>query len=189
MKLNCAHCGKVANKRSADINRARAQGMNLYCDRRCAGLGRRAAPKTIAQRKMEKRLYDQAYRRRHRAMLKAKKRAYHLATYDPETERVKRKRRIPLHVEYCRRPEYKRWKSQYDRNYRAKKLFGPFAEAALLTVDLNREIKGRMANHEIRWENQTANKSQFRARTAKEEERSRPRHRDRRRDHSPPDGQ
>jgi RNA polymerase-interacting CarD/CdnL/TRCF family regulator len=167
-----------------EINRAHAQGLNLYCNRRCSGFGRRKPKKSKAQSKLEKRLYDQQYLRLNREMLKAKKHAHHLATYDPEKERVKRKARMPQHVEYCRRPEYRRWKSDYDKRYRARKFYGPFAEAAMLTNDLNREIKERMTNHEIRWENRTTNKSQFRARQAKEEERSRPRHRNRRRDHS-----
>jgi hypothetical protein len=31
-----------------------------------------------------------------------------------------RKQRMHLHVEYCRRPEYRAWKREYDRKYRAK---------------------------------------------------------------------
>lgn len=184
MKFLCAYCGKTGDKRTGEVNRARAAGANLYCNRVCSGLGRRQPPKTEAQRKLEKKLYDHEYRLRNLEERKAQKRAYHLATYDPEKERVKRKAKMPRHVEYCRQPEYKRWKSKYDRQYRAKKEFGPFAEAAMLAVDLNREIKGRMSNHEIREQNGTANKTQRRAREAGEKERSRPRNRYRRRDHS-----
>lgn len=184
MKFNCAHCGKEGDKHTGEVNRARAAGCNLYCDRVCSGLGRRKPPKSEAQRKLEKKLYDEEYRMRNFAERKVQKHAYHLATYDPEKERVKRKAKMPRHVEYCRQPEYKRWKSQYDRRYRAKKDFGPFAEAAMLAIELNREIKGRMSNHEIRQQNGTSNKSQLRARKAGEKQRSRPRYRDRRRDHS-----
>lgn len=164
MKFNCAHCGKRADKPAGHVNRSRAQGLNLYCGRKCSGLGRRSEPKSKAQRKLAKRLYDQEYRRINRAMLKAKKRAYHVATYDPDKERVKRKARMPRHVEYCRRPEYKRWKSQYDRQYRARE-YGPFAEASLLVIDLNREIRTRFSSHEEKYEqNGTLNKARTRRR-------------------------
>jgi hypothetical protein len=183
VKFVCAHCGKPGDKLTGEVNRALKSGRNLYCGRECSGLGRRDG-KTAEQRKLEKKLYDREYRLRDIEARKAKKRAYHLATYDPDKARVKRKAKMPQHVEYCRQPEYRRWKSGYDRKYRSKKFYGPFAEAAMLAIDLNREIKGRMSNHEIRQQNGTANKSQLRARKAGEKERSRPRNRYRRRDHS-----
>lgn len=177
MRYKCAHCGKTADRPADHINRSRKH----YCGRRCFGLARRTG-KTKTERVAKKRLYDLEYRRTNLETIKAKKHAHHLSTYDPEKERIKRKRRMPSHVAYCQRPEYRKWKSEYDRSYRAKKLFGPFAEAAKLVVDLNREIKARMTNHEIKWQNLTANKAQFRRRQGKEEtERSRPRHRNRRR--------
>lgn len=179
MRFRCAHCGKLSDRPAGHVNRSRAQGLKLYCGRRCSGLGRRKPKKPKAQRKLEKRLYDQERRIIKRDEIKAKKRAYNLANYDPEKERVKRKARMPRHVEYCRRPEYKRWKREYDRRYRASD-YGPFAEAYLLTVDLNREIKGRMTTHEIKWQNETSNKAQFRRRADKEKGRSRPRSRERR---------
>jgi hypothetical protein len=182
MKIKCAHCGKTSDKPAGAVNRARAAGLRLFCNRRCAGFGRRKG-KTQAQRVEEKRLYDQEYRARNLALLKAKKREYFKRTYDPVKAAKVRKKRMPYHVEYCRQPEYRRWKSDYDRRYRAKE-FGPFAEAYMLTIDLNRTIKERMTNHEIKWENQTANKAQFRRRDAKAPERSRPRGRNRRAGHS-----
>ncbi len=138
------------------------------------------------QKVKDKRLYDIEYRKRNRDLLKAKQQAYHLKTYDPDKERIKRKERMPRHVEYCRQPEYKRWKREYDRQYRAKK-YGPFAESYMLTIDLNRAIKGRMTNEQIKWENGTFNKAHFRASKANETERSRPRFR--RPNHSAADGQ
>ena len=117
--------------------------------------------------KLEKRIYDMAYRKKNRAMLKAKKAAYFQRTYDPAKAAVERKKRMPLHVAYCRQPRYKAWKRQYDRNYRARE-YGPFADAYLLIVNLNREIKGRMSNYEIRSQNETLNKRQSRTRAASE---------------------
>lgn len=183
MIVTCAYCKRETDKPVGAVNRAREAGLRIFCDRKCAGLGRRKG-KTKAQKIEEKRLYDMAYRAKNLARIKAQKAAHHKATYDPEKQRAYNKKRMPLHVEYCRRPEYRKWKRDYDRQYRAKE-FGPFAEAYLLAIDLNRAIKERATNHEIKWQNQTANKTQFRRRADKEKERSRPRYRGRRDRHSP----
>lgn len=181
MKFKCAHCGRTRDKAASHFNRSRALGLRLFCGRKCFGLDRRKN-KTKAQKIAEKRKYDKEYRRKNRATLKVKKRAYHVRTYDPAKQRAYNQQRKPLHVEYCRRPEYKRWKSEYDRQHRAAE-FGAFAEAYRLTIDLNREIKGRATNEQIQWANGTLNKSQTRRRQTNEERpRSRPRpreHRDR----------
>lgn len=180
MKFQCAHCGKTADKAAAHVNRARARGLNLYCNRKCSGLGRRQG-KTKAQRIEEKRLYDLDYRAKNLADLKAKKHEYFKRTYDPASAAVYRKKRMPKHVEYCRRPEYRVKKAEYDRKYRAAE-YGEFAEAFQLTIDLNREIKGRMTNEQITQANGTQNKTQRRRRaSAEESERSRPRSRPRNR--------
>lgn len=159
-----------------EFNRARKAGLNLYCNRRCSGLGRRMG-KTKAQRVAEKRAYDAEYRAKNREMLKAKKHEYFRRSYDPVAAAEVRKARMPYHVEYCRQPAYKAKKREYDRKHRAAE-FGEFAEAYMLTIDLNREIKGRMTNEEIKWQSGTANKAQFRKREVKGgQERSRPRNR------------
>lgn len=174
LKYHCAHCGKENDKSAGQVNRARAEGLNLYCNRECSGLGRRSG-KTKAQRIEEKRLYDVEYRAKNLKKILADKKAYHKRTYDPAKAAEVRKRRMPYHVEYCRRPEYRAKKQVYDRKRRDAE-YGEFAEVARLTIDLNREIKGRMTNAEIKWENGSANKSQFRKRAGNpEKERSRPR--------------
>jgi hypothetical protein len=162
MKIICAHCGRKTEKPTGAFNRARQSGLRIFCNRKCAGLGRRNG-KTKAQKKAEKRAYDMEYRQLNLAAIKAKKAAHFQATYDPEKARIERRKRAKAHAEYCRRPEYRRWKSEYDRQYRAKE-FGPFADANLLTIDLNREIKTRSSNYEIRQQNQTSNKTQKRER-------------------------
>ncbi len=172
MKYRCAHCGKTADKPAGHVNHARARGLNLYCNRKCSGLGRRQG-KTKAQRVEEKRLYDIEYRAKNREMLKAKHHAYHVRTYDPAKAAVERKKQMPRHIEYCRRPEYKRWKKGYDRKYRAKKVYGAFDEAFLLTMDITNEIKERTTRHEVKYQNGATNKTQRRRRQGQQEERSR----------------
>lgn len=164
MKYRCAHCRKWADKPSGHVNRARAAGLNLYCNRRCSGLGRRLG-KTKAQKREEKRLYDIEYQAKNRETRLAQKREYHKRTYDPVKAAEVRKARMPYHIEYCRQPAYKAWKREYDRRYRASE-FGEFAEAYRLTIDLNREIRGRATNAEIKYQNGCTNKSQRREREA-----------------------
>lgn len=171
MKFHCAHCGKATDRPAGHVNRSRAQGNNLYCGRRCSGLERRKPPKTKAQLVAEKRAYDMEYRQKNRALLKAKKAAYFRATYDPAAARIERKKRAAFHLEYCRRQSYKFWKREYDRRRRAQE-YGPFADAWELTLELNREIKSRSTNYEIREANQTGNKAQKRDRAAQGQKRS-----------------
>jgi hypothetical protein len=166
MIVRCDYCCRNTEKRATEVNRARKIGAALYCDRACAGMARRV-PQTKAERVEAKRLYDAEYRRKNRAMLKAKKRAYFQRTYDPVEAARERKKRMHLHVEYCRQPRYKAWKREYDLKYRASE-YGPFAEAYMLALNLNREVKARMSNYEIRLENQTLNKRQARTRSAAE---------------------
>lgn len=145
--FSCERCGAAAEKESSHVNRSRRLGRGLYCDRACAGLARRKG-KTKAQRIAEKKAYDHDYRLRDTETLKARKRAYHLRTYDPVKEAAKRKEKMPRHVEYCRQPEYRAWKREYDKQYRASK-FGSFAECYSLLLQLNTEIASRMSRYDI----------------------------------------
>lgn len=63
-----------------------------------------------------------------------------------------------LHVEYCRRPEYREWKKGYDREYRCKQEYGPFWEAASILFDIENEINERISRYEIYQQNGTLNK-------------------------------
>jgi hypothetical protein len=186
VKFKCDHCGKVGGKSASEINRARNVGAKLFCDRRCAGLAkRRHKPK--AQKVEEKRIYDVAYRQKNIGRITVRKAEYHKRTYDPVKAAIERKKRAAFHVEYCRRPSYKLWKREYDRRRRDGE-YGTFAEAFRLTVELNREIKERATNEQIRIANGTWSKPQHRRRADKAPERTRPRYRDRRDRHTPPHG-
>lgn len=154
----CAHCGNPVSQPAGAINRALKLGRRIYCDRACSGLGRRKH-KSHDLRRAEKATYDREYRKLNLAKIKENKRAYFKRTYDPVAAAEHRKARMPAHVEYCRRPEYKEWKREYDRKFRARKDFGPFADAALLLNDLEREISARQSRYEIMSTNGTLNKA------------------------------
>ena len=169
MKFQCAHCGKTAERPAGSVNRSRAAGMSLFCGRRCFGLDKtRRLRKSKAQCVEAKRLYDAEYRRKNLAEIKAKKAAHFKRTYDPAKARIDRKKTMRRHVEYCRRPEYKQWKREYDRHLRASE-YGSFAEAYMLVLDLNREIKERMTSYEIKRQNGTFGNAQARRRTSAQE--------------------
>ena len=158
MQLICAHCHKPIFHSLGHVNRARKEGRRLFCGRACFGMDRRIN-KPKAQKVAEKRLYDMEYRRKNRRALKAKKAAYFEATYDPAKAAIERKANMARHVEYCRRPEYKAWKSEYDRAHRAKRDFGPFWEAAMVLHQIEEEVTSRMTKYEIYSANGTLNKA------------------------------
>lgn len=166
MRVRCAHCRRPTEKLAGHVNRARKDGHRLFCGRKCSGLGRRKH-KTKAQKVAEKRIYDMAYRAKNLERITADKRAYFQRTYDPRKAAIERKARMHLHVAYCRQPRYKAWKQRYDQQYRARE-YGPFADAYVLAVNLNREIKSKATNYEIRIQNQTLNKKQARTRQGSE---------------------
>lgn len=163
MKICCDHCGKRAEKVGSQANRSRKLGWKLYCDRRCAGLARR---KYIAKAvKVErKRLYDIEYRRKNLTEIKAKKRAYFQRTYDPAKAAIERQKTMARHIAYCRRPEYREWKHSYDSRYRARRLFGPFAESFLLLQEIEKEVACRMSKYDIAINKGYYNKAQTRRR-------------------------
>jgi hypothetical protein len=169
MRIVCAWCGKRSEKPAGAVNRARNAGAPLYCNRICAGLGRRWPPKTAAQKREEKRLYDLEYRATS-PTLKARRHEHHLRTYDPAAAAVKRKARMPWHVAYLRRrmadPEYAAERKEYWRKRDAERNYGPAAEAFLALRDLEHEIKERANAYEIRQASGTGNKRQNRQRAA-----------------------
>ena len=116
MRVVCPQCSQTADKPASAVNRARRRGAPIYCSRECSDFGRRKN-KTIDQKRQEKRLYDMEYRARNDIALKAKKAAYHKRTYDPVEAAIKRRSRMAQHVEYCRRPAYRKKKKAYDQVY------------------------------------------------------------------------
>lgn len=160
MEFVCAYCNCTAHKLTGEINRAKKHGLNIYCGRKCSGLGRRREI-SEQQKKEEKRIYDMAYRQKNVEMLREKKAVRYKASITPEKrqrEREYRTKVMPRHVEYCRNPEYRVKKKGYDREHRAKKYHGEFWEALLVLQDIEKEVATRMPKQEIRALNGTLNK-------------------------------
>lgn len=161
MLIVCAYCGKEADLGLSKVGRARRDGYNLYCNRTCSGLGCRLH-KTEVQKKEEKRLYDIDYREKNLDRIKARKSEHHKRTYDPLIASIERKKKMLYHLEYCRSPEYREYKKNYDRKYRDRKNYGDFAEAYHILMKLEIEIEKGMSKYEIRQQNDTINKKQKR---------------------------
>lgn len=161
--INCGYCGKPSCKPTGQVNRAGKMGAALYCDRTCAGLGRRTW-KTLEQKKAEKRDYDKVYRSENLEKLKESKKAYFKKTYDPVKASIERKKRMAQHIEYCRQPAYRAKKKEYDQLYRAKKIYGDFGEAFVALLNLEQEVESRASWNDIRQQNGILNKKQTRRR-------------------------
>ncbi len=158
MKIVCAFCGCESEKPRSAVDRAARIGAPLYCDKICAGKGRRKNI-TPDEKKAAKSVYDAKRRLELGDEIRAAKRAYHQRTYDPIAAAKLRAERMPLHVEYCRQPNYRQYKKTYDRKYRAEKSYGEFSASFLELLNLEEEISSRMTKYEIRQANGTLNKN------------------------------
>ena len=163
IQVKCSHCQSEFSISRGHFNRAASRGANLYCGLRCSGLARRVY-RTDAEKKRLKADYDRVRRAEKSEEIKAKKAAYYQRTRNPEKEAATRKARAHLHAEYCRRPEYKKWKRDYDRQHRAQKQYGEFADCFLLAMDIRQECLSRQSDYEIRLAAGTLSKSQKRKR-------------------------
>lgn len=157
MEIICPYCREKTDKSSGHVTRAIKLGRPIYCNRICAGLGRRSNL-TIDEKKQLKSEYDRKYRELNQELLKPKKSEYHKKTYDPIKAAIIRKERMPKHVEYCRQPEYRKKKKDYDKIRFAKLHYGEFWESHLLITEIQKEYN----DDEVRQENNLHNKSQKR---------------------------
>lgn len=143
----CHYCGNESSKESGAYNRAIREGKNLYCNKECSGFGRRSN-KTKEQKVLEKAAYDKEFRTKNKELIKVKKAAEYQRNRNPEKERIKRKENMHKHVEYCRKPEYKQKKSEYDKRKRLEE-YGYFSECKALLMELEKEIRSRATRYEI----------------------------------------
>jgi hypothetical protein len=152
--LNCPQCGGGFYRPVGEINRAAKRLLPLYCGRECSGLARRKHRSADEKRAM-KADYDRKRRLELGEALLAKKREAHHAELAANPgkvrarEKLNRINRRAEHAEYCRSPEYREWKRAYDRQYLARKNYGPFAEAALVLRDLEQTVLERASRYEI----------------------------------------
>ena len=153
----CARCGQETLREVGAINRAIRSGLALYCTRECAGIARQCG-KTKEQKLAEKAEYDSRYRAKNSELIKEKKAAHFRETYDPEKARAERKKRMPYHVEYCRRPEYVEKKKSYDLDRRAKE-YGPFSESYKILLKIQKEVLSKSSRYEIDTINGKLNKA------------------------------
>jgi len=172
VQIQCGHCGKNKTVTMSAYGRANRDGRPLFCGRGCAGIARRSGKDTETKR-AEKAAYDAARRIALKDEIKAAKREYYQRTRDPQKEAAARKIRMPAHVEYCRRPEYREWKRQYDRDYRARE-YGEYADCFLLVMDIRREALSQATDYEIRQAAGTLGKSQQRKREYDRTNRNKP---------------
>lgn len=165
MKATCAHCKKKFEMKAGHYNRAMKMGLNVYCSRKHSGLGRRRNV-SKEQLKEEKAWYDLFIRasmtEEEKELDRLQNALYFQMDYsaNPEKYRKERRRRQAAHNEYCRQPEYKKYKKGYDQQYRAKKNYGPYAESFLVLRELELAIDNRSA----REQNNIHNKTQKRKR-------------------------
>lgn len=162
MEICCAYCGNKSDKPIGAVKRAKKAGLNIYCGKICSGLGRRKNI-SVKEKKWLKKQYDIKYRELNAERIKKSKSEYFKKDYknNPEKYRIIRKKKQQKHNEYCRQPEYKKWKSDYDKKYRAKKNFGDFWECFLIIKEIEKEYN----QQEVRQINNLHNKAQKRKKT------------------------
>ncbi len=166
MRLTCPMCHGSFECATGRYNRAQAIGAPLYCCKTCAGLARRTPRPTEQERRASKAAYDRERRQRLGERLRAEKRAHYQANRARILADMTRKRpaKMAAHIEYCRRPEYRAYKSEYDKRRLARKQFGEFADAALTLRSLETEIDAKASRYEVYMQNRTINKAQTRRR-------------------------
>lgn len=162
MKLNCSYCGKENDFKTGAINAARKRGQLVqYCNKTCAGLGRRRNL-TIEQKKAEKANYDREYRNNNRELLKEKKQIYYQTPSGRAVQKRNRDNRKEQHKAYIKTDRYRKWKHDYDKIYVAKNKYGEFFESGILLNEL--EIAILPERKEAKIQNGISNKSQKRKR-------------------------
>lgn len=137
--------------------------MPIYCNKECAGLGRRI-DETPEEKRQIKSWYDMLIRSSmdedDRLLYSLQNAVYFHIDYanNPEKYKEIRKLKMPKHIEYCRNPEYKKYKKGYDETYRAKKHFGDYWEAAIALKNLDKEIDYRESKRQNKLYNKSTTK-------------------------------
>ena len=163
MKTVCAYCGKKCEKSLGHYNRAMKMGCKVYCDKKCAGLGRRCG-RTKEQDLQIKYFYDALRALSDVADSKRKRHEWFRNDYaaNPEKYKAERKKRYQQHLKYLSTEKYKKYKHDYDQIYCSKKQYGKFWEAAIAL----RNLRGIVDNRRAKQDQKSINKQQNRKRYA-----------------------
>lgn len=157
--VTCCYCHKDVEKHTGHVNRAAKMGNKLYCSRECFGLDRRSKL-TIEEKKLNKRLYDLEYMKKNKDLILEKIRLYNSSPAGRAMQKRNREKFKQSHLEYCRTTEYRKWKKQYDREFRAKNNYGEFWESFIHLQDIEEDID----NREVKLQLCLTNKNQKRKR-------------------------
>lgn len=150
IELICAHCGKSFIRDLAQHEYCLRRGSTTrFCALTCS-----AAHRSISKedKKAKKAEYDRKRRERMGDVIRQRKKDYYASIKNTPENRAKEKAirdaRMPLHVEYCRRPEYKVKKSAYDRKRRASE-YGSFGDAYELLLQVENTIRSLVSKEDI----------------------------------------
>jgi hypothetical protein len=103
-------------------------------------------------KKEAKRLYDIEYRRINKLKIQERKIIYHAKTgkdrYLKFRENINLEEHRKKHAEYCKSPKYRIYKHRYDRVINAIKDYGEFWESALLTTEIDKEVRELLDKNE-----------------------------------------
>jgi len=157
MIITCSHCGEDCEKTVGHINRALKLGSLLFCDRICFGLSSRKW-NSEAEKKKQKKIYDQKYSKTNKDRIKSRMRTYNSSPAGRAMQKRNREKFKQAHLEYCRTPEYKKWKKDYDLKYRAKKNYGEYWQAFVFLLQIENEIEKRQVKQQLGLYNKSINR-------------------------------
>lgn len=172
MKCKCHYCGKQIEISIGQYNyRVLKHGLNVYCDRKCAGLGRRVN-RTKEEQDLIQYFYWTFRQLSDPDRFKKQRAEYFKKDYaaKPEKYRKERQRRMKDHVEYCRQPKYREKKKVYDEQRVAKANYGEYWEAAIALHKLADIVDNRRAKQEQKTINKTQNRKRYANKNTKRKE-------------------
>ncbi len=94
--------------------------------------------------KEKKRLYDIKYRRLNKEKINQRKREYNKTKAGREVQKRSREKTKLKHLQYCQTNEYRSWKKEYDKIYRAKRKYQEFWECFLIIKEIEKIVKERI---------------------------------------------
>lgn len=122
----CPHCNESFTMEASQYNhrlknKPKKGPPKIYCSKTCSGLARRTSK---AEKIEAKRLYDIEYREKNKESLKKKNQEYNSSPAGRAMQKRARDKKKDYHLEYCRTPEYRAWKREYDQKRVFIKMYG-----------------------------------------------------------------